>query len=155
MIVPILIGGQAALADDHGTGGSSSTNIVNVTVNCLNGTQKHALAHSDNLNNVNINVNCSSGSGNGTAGPQGPQGPPGAQGIPGPQGPIGMTGPQGPPGQNATVTVITANGTAGAGVVAHLNAGVNVHLNTFHTKTGWSCTSQAMMPFACIKAKAK
>lgn len=130
-----------AMADPHTTG------IVNVTVNCANGTQAHK-AEQGNLNNININVNCSNGGGG--TGPQGPPGPPGKNGTNGAPGPAGMNGapgPQGPPGkngQNATVTVITANSTNGTGTglpppPSHAS---------FHTKN-WNCESVGMAPFGC------
>lgn len=136
-----------AMADPHTTG------IVNVTVNCTNGTQAHK-AEQGNLNNININVNCTNGGGgtgppgppgkngtNGAPGPAGPQGPPGPAGMNGVPGPAGAPGKD---GQNATVTVITANSTT---LPPPPNATMS-HANTFHTKH-WNCQSLGMAPFGC------
>jgi hypothetical protein len=75
----------AFAASSHGGG----TNVINVTVNCTNGTQAHKTASGSSSAVANVNVACTGGGGGG---------------IPGPPGPPGKDGKD---GQNATITIIT------------------------------------------------
>jgi hypothetical protein len=129
----VLLTAPAAMA-------SGTTNKINVTVNCNNGTQAHKQMQSSTTNNVNVNVNCASTGG--TPGPQGPAGANGKNGINGTNGQQGVPGASGPPGlpgkdgKNATVTFITTSNSTGNGTAA------------FHTQH-FNCNSVASLPFKC------
>lgn len=146
-IIPML---GLASASPH-SGGST----INITVNCLNGTQAHKTAHGNPP--VNINVNCTNSGGNGT-GTRGPPGPPGPPGIPGKN------------GENATVTIITATATNNTNssspnppphptpgnTIAQnmlqrqntLSNALHTPFNQFNTKH-FHCESVSMAPFGC------